>query len=427
MLRPVPPLLGALALAVPAHMASLLAMVFTPADSYFRLIALLLIILLVRQCLVTIDEPSDLGELFRLYMCGYILYANEFLLLKKLVARASPSTPQRLVSGLRLLFSPRIHVPRKAIPAFDPTQPNYVPTRWEFFWRQTLRIAGLATAYYCVFHRYPLHILITDYARPREHLLRRLSQVSGREVVVRVYTAFKEHFRNYLLMSLGHSSTSLVGVFLFQDDPADWPPLYGSLKDAYTVRRYYSHFWHRVMRTAFVSNAKFLLFRVLRIPSSAAMSRYLVSVTALAISGAMHSVAFSTPWRCASLLPLWYYLSIAGAIVVEDLAQLAYRKSMASFLSGRKAGPSTADASEKDDKLLPLHDVKGKDESGGGGDGLGSSFQGSGDKRPSVGWRCLGYLWVMSFECWSLPRAVYPQLICHWQERVLALHPEATL
>ncbi|KIW94092.1 uncharacterized protein Z519_05408 [Cladophialophora bantiana CBS 173.52] len=356
MFHPVPQLLPALGLAVSAHVAALIAMVFSSADSHFRVIAILLIVLLVRQCLLAIDEASDRGEFFRLYMCGYALYANEFLLLKKLTVPASPSTRQRLVSGLKLLFSPRIHVSRKAIPPFDPVEPSYVPTRWKFLCRQAISIAWMATAYHCVFHRYALRILITDYARPREHLLRRLSQVSGREVVVRVYTVFKEHFRNYLLMSLGHSTTSLVGVFLFQDDPADWPPLYGSLKDAYTVRRYYSHFWHRVMRTAFVSNAKFLLFRLLRVSPSAVTSRYLVSITAFAISGTMHSVAFSTSWRCASLRPLWYYLSIASAILVEDLAQLGYRKSMTS-LSGKAPTPDTNENSTQTVSKLPLHDT----------------------------------------------------------------------
>ncbi|KIW28585.1 uncharacterized protein PV07_08238 [Cladophialophora immunda] len=422
MFRPAPQLLSALALAVCAHITALLAMVFSSADSRFRVIAMLLIVVLVRQCLLAIDEPSDIGELFRLYMCGYVLYANEFVLLKKLTVPASPSTPQRLLSGLRLLFSPRIHVSRQAIPPFDPKEPNYVPTRWKFFCRQARGVAWMATAYYCVFHRYPLRVLITDYARPREHLLRRLSQVSGREAIVRVYTAFKEHFRNYLLMSLGHSTTSLVGVFLFQDDPADWPPLYGRLRDAYTVRRYYSHFWHRVMRTAFVSNAKFLLFGLLRISPSAVISRYLVSITALAISGTMHSVAFSTSWRCANLRPLWYYLSIAGAILVEDLAHLGYSKSKA-LLSGKAPTPHANANGTQAVSKLPLHDARGKHLAGSEG-GLGSSLRG---RRPSPAWRYFGYLWVISFECWSIPRTVYPQMICNWQDRYLASNPGETL
>ncbi|EXJ56362.1 uncharacterized protein A1O5_12629 [Cladophialophora psammophila CBS 110553] len=393
-------------------------MAFSSADSRFRVIAILVIVILVRQCLLTIDEPSDVGELFRLYMCGYALYANEFLLLKKLTVPALPSTPQRLLSGLKLLFSPRLYVSRKAIPPFDSKEPNYVPTRSKFLCRQAIRIAWMVATYYCIFHRYSLRILVTDYARPREHLLRRLPQVSGRETIVRVYTAFKEHFRNYLLMSLGHSTTSLVGVFLFQDDPADWPPLYGSLKDAYTVRRYYSHFWHRVMRTAFVSNAKFLLFNLLRVSPSAIASRYLVSITALAISGTMHSVAFSTSWRCASLRPLWYYLSIASAILVEDLVQLGYRKSMAS-LSGKDTTPRANESGTRAVSKLPFHHAKGKYLVG-SEDGLGSSLKGD---RPSPAWRYLGYLWVISFECWAIPRTVYPQLICNWQDRYLALNP----
>ncbi|KIY02558.1 uncharacterized protein Z520_01023 [Fonsecaea multimorphosa CBS 102226] len=424
MFRPRPQFLSALALAIPAHTAALLAMVYSPTDSHFRIVAMLLIVVLVRQCLLSVDEPSDIGEVFRLYMCGYILYAHEFLLLKRLTVPASSSTPQRLVAGLRLLFSPRLHVPKKSIPPFDATEPNHVPTRWQFLCRRATSIAWMATAYYCVFHRYPLRVLITDYARPREHLLGRLSQVSGREAVVRVYTAFKEHFRNYLLMSLGHSTSSLVGVFLFQDDPADWPPLYGSLKDAYTVRRYYSHFWHRVMRTAFVSNAKFLSFRVLRISPSATISRYLVSVTALAISGIMHSVAFSTSWRCASLRPLWYYLSIAGAILVEDLAQLGYRRTIA-WLSGKRTTRNADENAIQAVSTLPLlHDAKGERLVESERSGLGSSLKGA---RPSPGWRYLGYLWVICFECWAIPRAVYPQMICRWQERYLALHPDETL
>ncbi|KAJ9613944.1 hypothetical protein H2200_002080 [Cladophialophora chaetospira] len=397
---------------------ALLGFLFVPPHSLLRTFAVAVIVILVRQCLAA-NEDFEIGELFRLYMCGYVLYANEYLVLETVSVPASLSTSKRLLGGLRLLFSPRMHVPPKAVPRFDPKNPSYVPTRKRFFCLQVWKIGWMATAYYCVFHRYSLQVSIAEFAHPREHLFRRLPEVDGHEAIIRIYMAFKEHFRNYVLISLIHSTASLIGVFLFKDEPADWRPLYGNIEDAYTVRRYYSHFWHRVMRTAYVSNAKFVLFRILGVPSTGVTARLLLTITALAISGTVHSVAASTSWRCATLRPLWYYLSIGGAILIEDMVQHGYWKLKTLLprvvltpVANETRTASTQPSQHATGKYLTHTDHSPK--------------VAIGVDKTSSKWRYVGYLWVMAFECWAIPRTIYPQMTCQWVDRWLALNPGTT-
>ncbi|KAK0611718.1 hypothetical protein B0T14DRAFT_571588 [Immersiella caudata] len=51
---------------------------------------------------------------------------------------------------------------------------------------------------------------------------------------------------NYLLLSSLHEICSLLFVSLLGlNEPHEWPPLYGSIQSAYTIRRFWREFWHR--------------------------------------------------------------------------------------------------------------------------------------------------------------------------------------
>jgi hypothetical protein len=397
-------LFAALPLIIYIHLIGLLVLAFLDERSRLRTAALILSGILFLRCLYHIRTASEWGELVRIYMCGYMLYANEFFRLKRLRVSATLSTHDRLSAAVALLFSPRMFVPRNLIPSFRSDSRNYVPPRTWFLAHRLLQ-CSCSLLINDLFNRYRLNTTPLDYVEERQHLIRRLSSLDIREIIIRAHRTLHGHLGPYLLMTAAHSAASAFAVLILRQSPEEWPPLFGSLKDAYTVRRFYSHFWHRVMRTAYVSNAKALLETISFCLPSLKVNRYTVSFTALGISGVAHSIAYSTSWTCATLQPLLYYLRIALAIGVEDLAQSIYKGIMRRY-EFQLATCNTLLAAETPEGMFsrqvgiqePLKKAQRRDT-------LTSD-------RTTSKWRYLGYAWTCLFHFWALPNCVFPQIMC---------------
>lgn len=52
----------------------------------------------------------------------------------------------------------------------------------------------------------------------------------------------------YYFINIQYVVCSIVAVALGLSKPADWPPLFGRLSEATTVRRFWSRFWHQMIR-----------------------------------------------------------------------------------------------------------------------------------------------------------------------------------
>jgi hypothetical protein len=317
-------LVPALVPAVVAHLVGLLSLVVTSPGSRPRFGVLGLIVALASQSIALAIRASGWGEQFCFYMFGYAIHANYFLFVCPLDIPQSLPIASRLSQALRCLFSPRLDIPQKALPPFSSSDLTFVPSRRRFLIRKVWTILWTVLVYHYLLRRYRLCIFLDDYAPPFQPLLRRLQEVDAREAIIRIYVPFTMLFASYLLIQLGHAIAAIIGVGILHDEPASWPPLHGSPKETYTLRRYFSHFWHKAMRKAFTGNAAFIAHRVLRIHLESSMSRYAVTVRALLVSGVMHSVAASSSWRCASPRQLWYYCSLLLGICFEDFMQWAY-------------------------------------------------------------------------------------------------------
>jgi len=52
----------------------------------------------------------------------------------------------------------------------------------------------------------------------------------------------------YFFINIQYVVCSIVGVALGLNGPGDWPPLFGKLKEATTVRKFWNRFWHQMIR-----------------------------------------------------------------------------------------------------------------------------------------------------------------------------------
>ncbi|KAL4985196.1 membrane bound O-acyl transferase family-domain-containing protein [Aspergillus falconensis] len=70
------------------------------------------------------------------------------------------------------------------------------------------------------------------------------------------------------------NAVSFIAVLFRLSPPQNWPPIQGSVLEAYTVRRFWSHTWHQAFRAFLSPLADFLTFSVLRLSPKTVMSRY---------------------------------------------------------------------------------------------------------------------------------------------------------
>ena len=77
-----------------------------------------------------------------------------------------------------------------------------------------------------------------DFELTPEGFLHRLSEVTIREWLIRIYLAVRGKLEPYLMLRAGHSFFTVIGL-LIGDEPQDWPPLFGNIAGAYRVRNFY--------------------------------------------------------------------------------------------------------------------------------------------------------------------------------------------
>ncbi|KIM45589.1 hypothetical protein M413DRAFT_442253 [Hebeloma cylindrosporum] len=74
-------------------------------------------------------------------------------------------------------------------------------------------------------------------------------------------------------MSACYVIASIIAVATGLYEPRDWPHLFGSPLDAYTVRKCWGRVWHQMHRRTFTSNSNFLA-NVLHLPRGTVMTYF---------------------------------------------------------------------------------------------------------------------------------------------------------
>lgn len=232
-----------LALSV-AHMVLAAGLAFLPAHSIYRPI----FVALVAGCCVTsfhsIDQHTWWGEELAEYVCGFAMYASYSLCLRKLVPSNTSSSLQKFKSQFGMLFSPRWGIPAKELPSFSAEDSELVPSRGAFLSSRLWTFAWTVGAF-ATLHHYPLDIWPDDFQPPKSQLLRRLPEVSAREWIILFYTCFGNWFMPFCLFTAAHSLASLIAV-AFGDAPINWRPLFGDIREAYTVQGFFGSVHMRV-------------------------------------------------------------------------------------------------------------------------------------------------------------------------------------
>lgn len=232
-MNPFLPLLG-------AHLLPLITYPFLANRTIFRLGILALVVLGCVISLKSIDKQAWWGIDFAQYTCGFMLNTNYFLFLRKGTASSSRGQKSRLESFTEVqtaLFNSRGGIAVKDLPSFRRGEPAYVPSKKDFLIRRGWTFVWTASAFVFA-HSHPLVLWHDDFASPKDQLFRRIFDVSLRESIILIHTAFQIWFKPYCLLDSAHSFASIIAIAL-GDSPAHWRPLFGDIREAYTLQRFF--------------------------------------------------------------------------------------------------------------------------------------------------------------------------------------------
>ncbi|KAH8433205.1 wax synthase family protein [Aspergillus melleus] len=201
----------------------------------------------------------------------------------------------------------------------------------------------------------------------RVPFLRRLSVFTAEELVIRIFSTLAAGIG--LLSSQGgfYHLFAFTSVLMRWSEPQDWPPFYGSLSEAYSLRRLWSRVWHQSNSHKFRAISLLFVRDVFRLQPRTLANRYATVLMVFATSAFMHFlIDLSAGLSASTSGAVQFFVTQALGLMIEDLVFIIY-----SALRG--SGPSR-------------------------------------DRPASRGERTVGFFWVGSFLVWSFPAYLYPML-----------------
>lgn len=200
-------------------------------------------------------------------------------------------------------------------------------------------------------------------------ILMDVHSITARETILRAVFAIFWAFSSYLLLDAAHAALSLFCVVVLRaDDPQQWPPIFGHLRDASSLRSFWGKFWHRLVVLPYGSYGKFIAEKLLGLRPVSRLHKLIVAFTIFLISGISHAaIAYHLDDRTGHLDVWWFCLNFFAStlegVVRSSIAQCEAASGLTSL-----------------SRLTP-----------------------------SVR-KCLGFVWVFLFFFWSVPKWQYPKI-----------------
>jgi hypothetical protein len=115
--------------------------------------------------------------------------------------------------------------------------------------------------------------------------------VTARETWIRIVFTFRWIWLNFVDVDAAHTVLSIIFVGILRlDSPEEWPSMFGSPLEAYSLRRYWGRFWHRLVYRPYLGLASVVAGR-LRIRSlGPRVEKAFLACLIFLISGLAHAI-----------------------------------------------------------------------------------------------------------------------------------------
>jgi hypothetical protein len=203
-------------------------------------------------------------------------------------------------------------------------------TRSEFLMRRMTVTIAIGALWLCIRDGdrfYPKDVGPDDWHPTKKHMTPQIinGTFTFRDLWLRVLIAFYAYSGSALTICGAHTISALIAVGIFDSPFQDWPPLFGDITQAHTLRRWYSHFWHKAMRKAFTIHAVFVTEKGLGLRKHTVPGRSVIVLLSFLFSGIMHSI---TGWQsspCSEhFAPVRSFMLFGIFILLEQAVQSAY-------------------------------------------------------------------------------------------------------
>lgn len=257
-------------------------------------------------------------------MFGMAFHTNCYLVLLNLSPPSTLTTAwQKLQWGVHALFSPRMGTkPYRR----DPPE----TTKRDFLLRRFTVLVCIGAVWLYIrdgYHFYPKDLGPADWQLSKTYMTPQIlnGTFTFRDFWFRAVLCFYSYSGSALCICGGHTICALVAVGIFDSPLQSWPPLFGDITQAYTLRRWYSHFWHKAMRKAFTIHAVMVTERCFGLRKHTIAGRSIIVLLSFLFSGIMHSI---TGWQtspCSNNLgPVRTFMLFGIFILLEQAVLSAY-------------------------------------------------------------------------------------------------------
>ncbi|KMP08581.1 hypothetical protein CIHG_05190 [Coccidioides immitis H538.4] len=197
--------------------------------------------------------------------------------------------------------------------------------------------------------------------------------ISRHQFLLRAFISVSWIWANFVFLESCHAILAIFFVAILRlDNPEDWPSLFGNIADAWTVRRFWGRFWHRIATPTLSQWTRIIIQRVLHLQLTTGVAKTVEAFGIFFLSGLAHALA---SWRTgegfAHLDILFFcanFVVVAVEILVARLWKYAVKGTWIELELRRNS------------------------------------------KLRVVG-RILGLVWVFSWFFWMVPRWLYPKAL----------------
>ncbi|MCJ1282376.1 hypothetical protein MMC26_001699 [Xylographa opegraphella] len=184
----------------------------------------------------------------------------------------------------------------------------------------------------------------TYFSSPNIPFFARAKHISITELAMRISAMVGSGIGTICVHRGVYSFAAFVSVASGLDEPAAWPPLFGSPLEAYSLRRFWSMFWHQNNTRKLSSLSRFAVHEVLGFSERGLTTKYLRVLTTFLASGIMHLLMdLAAGISLQESGAVRFFCTQVVGIAIEDVFLSAYRSRLNTtqqvpFLSERLAG-----------------------------------------------------------------------------------------
>ncbi|KAF4548136.1 MBOAT-like protein 4 [Elsinoe fawcettii] len=182
--------------------------------------------------------------------------------------------------------------------------------RTSFFTHQLLKLAVyfLFTTYLIPLIASLLPLEAGDFSPSHRSLLHLFFSGTRHDLLMRGVFTLLWPLTSFIALDAAHTLMSILFVCLLRlDDAGDWPPLFGDLRDATSIRGFWGRFWPRVISNAGMNIGEVLSQSVLGLWPNGAVERTVATGVVYALSALVHAGVSSKMNGCGWQGDLWFF------------------------------------------------------------------------------------------------------------------------